>query len=226
MRNLFTSTGSMGYMKHADYLVVTIFLVLTAYGSVAQAAPIDNGISKSGAAKSGLLQAYTWYDGDRKRKVWLDPGLMAEFPQGAVETGLIQKKYPDAGMWDIHRNVRIWELDVKSFTSTALKPDETAIQAPFKYSPVFHDAATESASIRALPGNVIVYLNPAWDQDRIRRWMEIRGFEIIKMLNVRPNVYVVKTEPGIEALELANALYESGEVVAAFPDWWLEGVMR
>jgi hypothetical protein len=33
---------------------------------------------------------------------------------------------------------------------------------------------------------------------------------------------VIKTGPGLIALETANSLYKSGEVVAAFPDWWEE----
>ena len=32
--------------------------------------------------------------------------------------------------------------------------------------------------------------------------------------------------PGMEALETANALYRSGEVKAALPDWWQEVATR
>jgi hypothetical protein len=48
----------------------------------------------------------------------------------------------------------------------------------------------------------------------------------VKKLEIGPNIYVIKTGPGLEALETANALYRSGEVKAAFPDWWQEVVPR
>lgn len=80
--------------------------------------------------------------------------------------------------------------------------------------------------MRALPGNVIVYLNPEWDRNKVAHWMETQGFEVANKLEIRSNAYVLKTGPGMEALQTANTLYESGEVVAAFPDWWLESVMR
>jgi hypothetical protein len=50
--------------------------------------------------------------------------------------------------------------------------------------------------------------------------------EIVKKLEIGPNIYVIKTGLGLEALATANALYRSGEVKAAFPDWWQEVVTR
>jgi hypothetical protein len=49
---------------------------------------------------------------------------------------------------------------------------------------------------------------------------------MMKKLEIGPNIYVIKTAPGLEALETANTLYRSGEVKAAFPDWWEEVVTR
>jgi hypothetical protein len=50
--------------------------------------------------------------------------------------------------------------------------------------------------------------------------------EIVKKLEIGPNIYVIKTGTGLEALDTANALYKSGEVKAAFPDWWQEVATR
>jgi hypothetical protein len=122
--------------------------------------------------------------------------------------------------------VRIWELPARQFSDKLLNREKVSGSKSTVYSPVFHDAPNQSASMRSLPGNVIVYLNPDWNQDQITLWMATRGFKVIKKLKIKSNVYVLETGPGMEALQLANALYESGEVIAAFPDWWQESVMR
>jgi len=95
-----------------------------------------------------------------------------------------------------------------------------------KYSVVFHDAPASTGRMRALPGNVIVYLDPQWGEAAVNSWLNIRKLEIVKKLEIGPNIYVIKTGPGLEALETANALARSGEVKAAFPDWWQEAATR
>ncbi|HEY5649161.1 MAG TPA: hypothetical protein VIU33_06650, partial [Nitrospiria bacterium] len=85
-----------------------------------------------------------------------------------------------------------------------------------------HDGSTSGGRKRALPGNIIVYLDPAWDSPAVRQWVSERNLEIIQKLEIGPNIFVLKTGPGLEALELANTLYLTGEVVAAMPNWWKE----
>ena len=95
-----------------------------------------------------------------------------------------------------------------------------ALQPAERYSPVFHDSPGDSSSMRALPGNIIVYLNPAWDATAVEAWLKKRQLEVVRKLGIGSNIYVLKTGPGLEALNTANELYKSGEVKAAFPDWW------
>jgi hypothetical protein len=91
---------------------------------------------------------------------------------------------------------------------------------------VLHDSPSQSGRKRALPGNVIVTLNPAWDEAAVKTWAGSRRLEIVQKLEIGPNVFVIKTGPGLEALETANALYRSDGVIAAFPDWWEEVTTR
>jgi hypothetical protein len=216
-------------MRSINLIVRYAFLVMVVYGYgyTSQALPIDKDTAKPSVAKSGdLLRSYVWYDGRQKRTVWLNPGVVAEFHGGPPEKSLLLKNYPAASVRSVHRSVRIWELPAGQFSDTLPNPGESSGPTPSVYSPVFHDAPTESSRMRALPGNVIVYLDPGWDHNKVTHWMETLGFEVAKKLEIRSNAYVLKTGPGMEALQTANALYESGEVVAAFPDWWLESVMR
>jgi hypothetical protein len=80
--------------------------------------------------------------------------------------------------------------------------------------------------MRALPGNIIVYLDPQWNEAAVNNWLNTRKLEIVKKLEIGPNIYVIKTGSGLEALETANALARSGEVKAAFPNWWEEVATR
>lgn len=199
------------------------FLVLAAYGCASQASPIN----KTAGSNPDLLQPYVWYDGQQKKTVWLNPGLIAEFGYTSAGKSLLQKKYPAASVRRTHRSIRIWHHKTQPFTAAPLNSSsKSTAQTQAKYSPVFHDTSKASGSLRSLPGNIIVYLRTDWNQDKIRHWLEKNGYEVVKKLDVRINAFVLKTEPGIKALQQANALYESGEVVAAFPDWWLESAMR
>jgi hypothetical protein len=56
----------------------------------------------------------------------------------------------------------------------------------------------------------------------VDNWVRTRKLEVVKKLEIGPNIYVIKTGPGLDALNTANTLYLSGEVAAAFPDWWRE----
>jgi hypothetical protein len=39
-------------------------------------------------------------------------------------------------------------------------------------------------------------------------------------------MFLVPTRPGVEALDVANRLYETGELVACTPNWWREASVR
>ncbi|GAB4125367.1 MAG: hypothetical protein Fur0040_07620 [Sideroxydans sp.] len=175
-----------------------------------------------------LSQAYTWYDGQTARTVWLNPQLLAEFGGGTPATAAAVKA-ADAGASLVEetrpqvRGLRLWRLQspalptVRSLTTNA---------PAGRYSPVFHDSASSQGSMRALPGNIIVTLNPAWDDAQAQQWIAAHQLEVVKKLPFGRHIYVFKTAPGLAALETANALYRSGEVVSATPDWWQEVATR
>jgi hypothetical protein len=95
-----------------------------------------------------------------------------------------------------------------------------------KLSPVLRDAPSPESPVRLLPGNVIVELDSTWSQEKVQDWATRHQVEILAHLPIGGNMVVVKTAPGLAALELANKLYRSGEVRAAFPDWWTEKTLK
>jgi hypothetical protein len=173
-----------------------------------------------------LTQAYVWYDGDREQQVWLNPQVVAEFYPGAEGERAMKSASASARpMTTRHKQavIRFWQLDN---TAEAAIRSLKVSHPQGNYSVVMHDGPASTGRMRALPGNVIVYLDPQWNRVAVNKWLNTRKLEIVKKLEIGPNIYVIKTGPGLEALETANALYRSGEVKAAFPDWWQEVAPR
>lgn len=169
-----------------------------------------------------LAQSYVWYDGDREQKVWLNPQVVAEFNPGKRSDTAVRSVDANAQLLAVKHQqagVRLWQMsNTGDVAVRALKTDNPG----GRYSPVFHDGPSSASSMRALPGNIIITLDPAWDAATVTAWLQKRNMEVVKKLEIGPNIYVIKTGPGLEALETANTLYQSGEVKAAFPDWWQE----
>lgn len=181
---------------------------------------------KDSAKSAPLEQSYVWYDGDREQKVWLNPDLLAEFNPPASAQSPVMKADTDAKpLATRQKGIRVWQLKGGTHLQGVIYNLKT-LHPDGKYSPVFHDTPGASGRMRSLPGNIIVYLNPLWNEATVNRWVSGRNLEIVKKLEMGPNIFVLKTGPGLEALEIANTLYKSGEVVAAFPDWWEEAATR
>jgi len=200
-------------------LATTLFVGLSLNVACAPVAKVQTSKANQ------LSQAYVWYDGDREQKIWMNPQLVADFSKGAdkqtvLGANVIATPVPTR---HLQAGVRMWKLGGSTATaaSTAIQSLQ-ASQPAGKYSPVFHDGASNSAGMRALPGNIIVYLDPSWDVAAVDTWLKAKKLEVVKKLEIGPNIYVLKTGPGLAALDTANALYKSGEVKAAFPDWWQE----
>lgn len=176
--------------------------------------------SKDTLSKSvPLTQSYFWYDGDREQQVWLNPDIVAEFdpsPQGEISMKSSNSAARILPMKDKQAGIRLWQSGNAAGSIRNLK----SAHPTGKYSVVLHDDPTSASRMRALPGNIIVYLDPKWNEAKIRNWLGEHKLEIVKRLAIGPNIYVLKTGPGLEAMEMANSLYRSHEVKAAFPDWW------
>lgn len=202
--------------------MLAVVFSATLLANLACAAELKKGNSKSAA----LTQSYNWYDGDREQKVWLNPHIVAEFNPGTLGVSSVKSASPTARVFPMKHSqssVRLWQLGDSSVTAAR---SLRSIHPQGQYSPVLHDGPSSGGRMRALPGNIIVYLDPAWDEAAVNNWLSTHRLEVVKKLEIGPNIYVIKTGPGLEAIEIANTLYRSGEVKAAFPDWWQEVTTR
>ena len=131
-----------------------------------------------------------WYDGDQRRPLWSEPSLVADFGAHSAEKSRVLK--PPA----------------------LVKGDATL------RSPVFRDGSDERSPHRALPGGVIVRFDPSLSADQRAALIVRHRLEVVRELGDGTGVWLVRSAPGLPALELANRLYESGDFLAASPNWW------
>ena len=80
--------------------------------------------------------------------------------------------------------------------------------------------------VRSIKSFRVVDLDPSWSQEKVQDWANRHQVEVLARLPIGTNMVVIKTAPGLAALELANKLYRSGEVRDAFPDWWTEKTIK
>lgn len=200
-------------MKAIAMLITALYLV---FDTASAAGPKTPG-------GETLKESYYWYDGDQRREVWLNPNMIAEFNPGPAGRAAIKGLIPGAKRFSKKPlpMVRLWQVEAPDGTVESVRMIIKKFPAG-RFSPVFHDTSSSSGRMRALFGNIIVYLRPEWDEATVSNWAKSHGLEVIKRLKIGKNAYLIKTEPGMAALETANSIYESGEVVAAFPDWWQE----
>ncbi len=187
---------------------------------------VSFAMSSTSKANKGELsesQRYFWYDGDEKRAVWVNPKLMAEFkiqPETSAQSRSLDttKKINPQPLF-----VRFLKTEDASRNAVgrSLSTDTNS-----QFSPVLHDGALISGIKRALPGNVLIQMKPDWSQEEIEVWLEEHNLTVIKPLTFAPNAFLIKTKLGLDSLNTANRIFETGDVVLASPNWWQERVAR
>ena len=204
---------------------VTNCAQLNGPGASAQTGAASTGQPDSSVQGAGL-QSYTWHDGDREHRIWMNPSLIAEVNPGTSPRSTLGQATVRA---EVHtgggETVRYWKLEEGTSADRTLR-NLAADHMPGRFSPVWHDSPSPDAPVRILPGNIVVILDSHWSQEAVAQWVERRQLRMLSRLPFVPNMLLIESDPGLPALELANSLYRSGEVKAAFPDWLAQKTLK
>ncbi len=190
----------------------------------AQTAPAAAG-APANLRGTSAMASYVWHDGEQEHRVWMNPSLVAEFGSGTGRSPALGQATLQAEGRSGGQVVRYWKVEEGGTADRTLR-QLTAEPKLGRYSPVLHDSPSPDGPVRILPGNIVVLLDASWDKDAVARWVERRQLRVVAELSFGPNMLLVETEPGLPALELANTLYRSGEVRAAFPDWLTQKTLK
>ena len=214
MRTIVTDQGSRtgrGRVRWPPFLVVALGAIALAWpGSeaVAQTIATEDGIEDATKRTTGAGdtapsrgRVYTWEDGDRTLRAFLQPDL-AVTRAGAAATA--ETPVARAGPGVIVRVADASEAEGE---------------------PVFRSS---SGALMTLPGGVLLVFDRDWGKAKTDAFLASHGIAAARVspLGAVRNGFVVATGPGFASLELANALAGEDGVVLSSPNWWRERATR
>ncbi len=146
-------------------------------------------------------QVYTWQDGDRTSRAFLQADLVVSQEGTVSPVGTPVARTPQG---------RIVQV---------------AGASEVEGKPVFRSS---SGALMTLPGGVLLVFDPAWGEGETGAFFAANGIgtDRLSPLGAIPNGFVVATEPGFASLELANALAGQDGVKLSSPNWWRERTTR
>ena len=173
----------------------------------------DPGLGRSDSASGASVRkprdasadpggSYTWRDGDRTWRVWLQDDLVAQWTR--------QNTADDA--------VRV---EGRVFSVVERRGEHDGRQT----FPVFRSG---SGAIMTLPGGVLLVLDEEWSATRVNGFFSNHGIQAadVDPQDFVPNAFLIATAPGFPSLNLANELADQDGVVLASPNWQTEVELR
>ncbi len=171
------------------------------------------------AASASAADGLRYYDGNEQRSITWQPDLLAEFSRGSDQRS-VQALVPGAvrvaGAGD--SLVRIFRVTKTSTRSANVAP-------PAAGTWVYREGDSPAGRLMALPGGVMVKFKPAWTRAQIDAWVTGRGL-VIERAMATTSWFLLASPAGDASLALANSIFESGDVLAATPNWWKQTVAR
>lgn len=191
-------------------------ILILALANAAFASPMTRSATPEFSTQS---ISHVWHDGDMPRRVWLDPDLLAVFDtSGPAAEQAIRSISPQAeALPSDQTGIQLWRVP-KHGEATARSLH--MLDPAAKTSPVLRDGPGKNAPLRALPGGVIIHLDPAWSAVAADDWLLEQHLHLTRKLDFGRNVFLIETDAGLEALQLANQLRQLHGVIAATPNWW------
>jgi hypothetical protein len=182
-------------------------------------AAAQHGKNSQRPSAGELTTSFDYFDGSDQRTVWLSTELVAEFdPSNAGRETLLRSDPAGEEVPQAQKRVRLWRVRATQ-GADAFARDMNA-NSPLHFSPVLHDGPSTTLPIRALPGGVVATFAPDWSRARVDAWVAAHHLTIASEVIEGGNVFELATAPGLEALQIANQLYATGDLVACTPNFW------
>jgi hypothetical protein len=144
-------------------------------------------------SSTNAATAHFWYDGAERKLLAMDSDRVVRF-QADGKASVLAKAFSQE----------------KSVLKTASETE----------SPLF----IENGRRRALPGGLIVSLKQARDEQDAREQLVARGLTPVRLIpgDAQARNWIVASPTGLETLNMANRLHESGHFASVAPNWWTE----
>lgn len=190
-----------------------------AWQALAAGLVVSAGLLAGAPTVAGEVSGH-FYDGDRRVPISVQADLVADFakaPGGhAAALGAGATLVPGVG----DSLVRIYRVSGITTRSTE------AAAVPTIGAPVYRQGDSPAGRLMTLPGGVLVKFKPDWSRAQIDAFVAGYGVKVERKLAIDGNWFRIQTDAGAVSLQIANAMYESGQVLAASPNWWMETKTR
>lgn len=166
------------------------------------------------ATSARAIEFAHYYDGSQRRSITLQTDLVAQFGNAEERSQALKAQSPSllvAG----DSLVRVYKTS-HAVARGSRSPTSVADGA----GAVYREGNSAAGRLMALPGGVLVKFRPDWSRQRIDAWLAERNLSVERQLEVQPNWFKVGTRSGDASLAAANEMFNSGEVLAAVPNWW------
>ena len=165
---------------------------------------VDQDTSQKGGSSAGPVQGqtFTWEDGDRTLKVFLQSDLVVEKGSDGLPRDIVEADDSEASA--------LRSADSRS-------KDDTL--------PAFR---SESGSLMTLPGGVLLVLSADWSQSETNAFFSNNDIKMnrVSELSYIANGFFIETEPGFPSLDLANDLSALVGVEVSSPNWGREATPK
>lgn len=162
-----------------------------------------------------------YYNGTNQQRITVDSSQVAEFPP--LSDGKIASARSAQSASQTASNWRFVIFHPAASTGMSLPSAHTSVQGT---SPVYREGDSPAGRLMALPGGVIVQFQSEWTDAQVASWITAKGLVVNQRLGIHGNWYLIRSASGAASLNLANSIYESGDVVSASPNWWKATVAR
>ena len=165
---------------------------------------VDQDDSEKSGSSTGPVrgQTFTWEDGDRTLKVFLQSDLVVEKGSDGLPRDIVEADDSEASA--------LRSADSRSTGDTL---------------PAFR---SESGSLMTLPGGVLLVLSAEWSQSETNAFFSDNGIklDLVLELSYIANGFFIETEPGFPSLDLANDLSALVGVEVSSPNWGREATPK
>ena len=176
------------------------------------------------ASETALSRSIVLLSGGRERTLWISDDVVVEFqPDSAGRDALLRSDAAAEELGQPQKGVRLWRVAAGLGTDSFAR--NASLDAP-RFSAVLHETQSPRSPMLAPKGGVIATFPSTWTRAQVDTWLAARGLSVSAALVEGVNMVRIDTAPGLEAIELAIRLVESGELVDCEPDLWREASKR
>ncbi len=177
------------------------------------------------SGQSANLVERWWYDGATRRTIWMAADRLAvvfdaaSIPKTHAEAEQrIGRLSPGAALDSQDGVLAVFRLagpGNPEAPARALRSEKGIRHA----SPAFYQGSRGATNPLVLSGEIIVGFKTAMSPDDLARFARKYGLVLLQPLGVIPNTFVFDARASADSLALANAIFETGQVTLAQPNW-------